>query len=124
MAPNNKESTDRPTYPIRVAASMTGLKPELIRAWETRYAAIRPSRSDGGSRRYSEDDLERLGLLGTVVEAGHRIGSIAGLDNTELRALLNPIDDDSANPIDGLLESLERLDSRAARVCSKSDSRE
>jgi len=114
MAPN-KKSAERPTYPIRVAASLTGLKPELIRSWETRYEAIRPSRSGGGSRRYSDDDLERLGLLGRVVEAGHRISSVAGLDDTGLRDLLDQLADDATNPIEGPLESLKRLDSREAR---------
>ena len=78
------EPEDGETFPVRVAARITGLKPELIRAWETRYGAVRPSRSAGGSRRYSNEDLRRLRLLRDVVAAGHRIGGIAPLSLTEL----------------------------------------
>jgi DNA-binding transcriptional MerR regulator len=65
---------------------MTGLSAERIRAWEARHAAVRPVRTPGGSRRYRAADLERLRLLRDAVEAGHRIGDLAQLDEVALRA--------------------------------------
>ena len=73
------------TYPLRTAARLTGLSPELLRAWERRYGAVRPGRTPGGSRRYTAADLERLRLLKEAVDAGHRIGEIAVLPAAELQ---------------------------------------
>ena len=38
----------------------SGVSPELLRAWERRYGLLRPTRSSGGLRLYSPDDLERV----------------------------------------------------------------
>ena len=38
----------------------SGVSPELLRAWERRYGLLRPTRSPGGLRLYSLDDLERV----------------------------------------------------------------
>jgi len=38
----------------------SGVSPELLRAWERRYGLLRPTRSAGGLRLYSNDDLERV----------------------------------------------------------------
>lgn len=89
-------------FPVRVAVRMTGLKPELLRAWEVRHGAVQPARTPGGSRRYSAADLERLKLLREVVESGHQIGKIAHLSTIDLQALLGDahcIDSDSISQI-------------------------
>jgi DNA-binding transcriptional MerR regulator len=75
------------TYPLRSAARLTGLSPELLRAWERRYAVVEPVRTPGGTRRYRAADLERLRLLKAATDAGHRISSLAGLSNPELEQL-------------------------------------
>jgi MerR family transcriptional regulator, light-induced transcriptional regulator len=41
----------------------SGVSPELLRAWERRYGLLRPTRSSGGLRLYSEDDLERVRVM-------------------------------------------------------------
>ena len=41
----------------------SGVSPELLRAWERRYRLLRPTRSPGGLRLYSHDDLERVRLM-------------------------------------------------------------
>jgi MerR family transcriptional regulator, light-induced transcriptional regulator len=38
----------------------TGVSPELLRAWERRYSLLKPTRSTGGLRLYTSDDLERV----------------------------------------------------------------
>jgi DNA-binding transcriptional MerR regulator len=108
------EPEDGETFPVRVAARITGLKPELIRAWETRYGAVRPSRSAGGSRRYSNEDLRRLRLLRDVVAAGHRIGGIAPLSLTELHELLPSSPGPESPLIDQIIAVFEQLDAPEA----------
>jgi len=76
-----------PQYPIRVVVRRTGLNASVLRAWERRYGAVEPGRSDGGQRLYSEEDIRKLTLLSEVVEAGHSIGQIATLPTDELRRL-------------------------------------
>jgi hypothetical protein len=79
---------DGAAHPIRVAARLTGLTVDTLRAWERRYEAVRPSR-DGRGRAYSESDVARLKTLGDLVRGGHAIGSVAGLDDASLSRLLN-----------------------------------
>lgn len=49
----------RAVYVISVAAELAGVHPQTLRVYERR-GLVDPSRTGGGSRRYSERDLERL----------------------------------------------------------------
>lgn len=66
----------------------TGLKPDLIRAWERRYGVVVPGRSKTLRRLYSDADVERLKLLADLVDQGRRIGGLVELDTDGLAALL------------------------------------
>lgn len=48
----------------------TGVSPELLRAWERRYAVLRPRRTDGRTRLYSAADETRVRLMRRYVEQG------------------------------------------------------
>lgn len=74
-------------YPLRAVIRRTGLTADVIRAWERRYGAVSPGRSDGGQRLYSESDVVRLALLKKATSDGHSIGEIARLDSSSLEAL-------------------------------------
>jgi DNA-binding transcriptional MerR regulator len=89
------ESTEA-RHPIRVVAQRTGLSTPVLRAWERRYGAVTPQRSDGGQRLYSDADIRRLQLLATAVDGGRSIGLIAGLKLEALEAL---IDEDRETPV-------------------------
>ncbi len=52
----------RPLYMISVVAQMFGVHPQTLRAYE-REGLLRPSRTDGNTRLYSEEDLERIELI-------------------------------------------------------------
>jgi DNA-binding transcriptional MerR regulator len=56
--------------------------------WERRYTIVRPSRSKGKSRRYSDEDIRRLSLVKTLVDAGHQISIIAPLSMEQLQKRL------------------------------------
>ena len=86
MQENSPSSSLR--HPIGVVARKTGMKPDLIRAWERRYHAVEPGRTQTRRRSYSDGDIERLLLLRRVVISGRAIGQVAHLSNRELRALL------------------------------------
>jgi MerR family transcriptional regulator/heat shock protein HspR len=50
---------DRPRYMISVAADIVGMHPQTLRIYETK-GLVRPRRTPGNTRLYSERDLERL----------------------------------------------------------------
>jgi DNA-binding transcriptional MerR regulator len=45
---------------IGEVARRTGSTPEVLRVWERRYGVLRPARTSGGFRLYSEDDVARV----------------------------------------------------------------
>jgi methanogenic corrinoid protein MtbC1 len=75
-------------HPIRVVAQRTGLTPATIRAWERRYGAVVPTRSEGGQRVYSDLDVQRLRTLKALTDTGRRISMVAGLSPMDAEALL------------------------------------
>jgi len=52
----------RPLYMISVVAEMFDVHPQTLRTYE-REGLLRPSRTEGNTRRYSEEDLERIDLI-------------------------------------------------------------
>jgi MerR family transcriptional regulator, heat shock protein HspR len=63
---------DRPRYMISVAADIVGMHPQTLRMYEAK-GLVRPGRTPGGTRLYSEVDLERLRLI-------HRLTTELGLN--------------------------------------------
>jgi MerR family transcriptional regulator/heat shock protein HspR len=53
---------DRPRYMISVAADLVGMHPQTLRIYEAK-GLIRPKRTSGNTRLYSEADVERLRLI-------------------------------------------------------------
>ncbi|HWJ32945.1 MAG TPA: helix-turn-helix transcriptional regulator [Gaiellaceae bacterium] len=53
---------ERPRYMISVAADLVGMHPQTLRIYESK-GLIRPKRTAGNTRLYSEADLERLRLI-------------------------------------------------------------
>jgi MerR family transcriptional regulator/heat shock protein HspR len=53
---------DRPIYMISVAAELVGMHPQTLRIYESK-GLVRPKRTAGNTRLYSERDLERLRLI-------------------------------------------------------------
>jgi MerR family transcriptional regulator/heat shock protein HspR len=53
---------ERPRYMISVAAELVGMHPQTLRIYEAK-GLVRPKRTPGNTRLYSEADLERLRLI-------------------------------------------------------------
>jgi DNA-binding transcriptional MerR regulator/methylmalonyl-CoA mutase cobalamin-binding subunit len=79
-------------HAIKVVARRTGLTAHVIRIWEKRYGAVAPQRTGTNRRLYSEVQIERLGLLREVTQAGHSIGQVAKLPTEKLRKLVAEAD--------------------------------
>jgi len=82
----------RGVYAISVAAELTGAGVQNLRVYERR-GLVGPSRTDGGTRRYSEDDLDRVRRILSLLEDGLNLAGVAMVldledDNARLRARL------------------------------------
>jgi MerR family transcriptional regulator, heat shock protein HspR len=73
---------DRGVYGISVAAELSGVAVQSLRLYE-RHGLIAPARSDGGTRRYSADDLARLQRISALVDAGVNLAGVARILNLE-----------------------------------------
>ncbi len=105
-------------YRIRAVARITGLTPELIRAWERRYGLVRPERSAGRYRLYTDRAVAILKGARTLVEGGLSIGEVARLDEDRLLAAAAPSTTPGGPPgsslgeaaVGEVLEALRRFD--------------
>jgi MerR family transcriptional regulator, light-induced transcriptional regulator len=114
----------------------SGVSPELLRAWERRYGLLSPTRSSGGLRLYSLDDLERVRLMrrhldgglaaaeaATLVSrapVGERVGESAVVSppeaQSELAAALDAFDEASAQAVIDRLLATTTLDAFLGEV--------
>jgi MerR family transcriptional regulator/heat shock protein HspR len=80
---------ERGVYGISVAAELAGMGVQTLRLYEAR-GLLEPERTEGGTRRYSASDLDRLRRIGDLLDAGLNLAGIAMVmdlqdENTELR---------------------------------------
>ncbi|EQC52800.1 MerR family transcriptional regulator [Bacteriovorax sp. DB6_IX] len=75
-------------FNIQVASNISGVSIHTLRAWEKRYQAVTPKRTETGRRVYSDDDIKKLKALNDLCSLGHSISSIANKEMNELQELL------------------------------------
>jgi MerR family transcriptional regulator/heat shock protein HspR len=90
VAEASRPDPQRGVYGISVAAELVGMGVQNLRAYEAR-GLLEPDRTDGGTRRYSADDLDRLRRIGDLLDAGLNLAGISMVldlenQNSELRA--------------------------------------
>jgi MerR family transcriptional regulator, heat shock protein HspR len=81
---------ERGVYGISVAAELVGMGVQTLRLYEAR-GLLEPARTDGGTRRYSADDLARLRRIADLLDAGLNLAGVGMVldleaENTQLRA--------------------------------------
>lgn len=87
------EDRGRGVFGISVAAELVGMGSQNLRLYDRR-GLLEPDRTEGGTRRYSRDDLERLRRIGSLLDQGLNLAGIALVlrledDNADLRAELD-----------------------------------
>lgn len=80
-------------YIISVAAELAGVHPQTLRIYE-RKGLIEPYRTPGGTRRYSDEDLERLGMIQELTSEGVNLEGVRQILDlqTENRRLRGQVD--------------------------------
>jgi MerR family transcriptional regulator, heat shock protein HspR len=99
----------RALFSISVAAEVTGVNPQMLRVYEQR-GLLEPYRTQGGTRRYSGQELDRIGEITTLLAAGL---NLAGVEHVlrlqaenhrlqrEVDRLRNPADTAAEDPAAG-----------------------
>jgi DNA-binding transcriptional MerR regulator len=100
----------------------TGVSPELLRAWERRYALLRPERTEGGFRLYSHDDLRRVDAMRAHLARGVSAAQAAALASAPEDVTGGPattprdVDIDAADVGAALHDALDALDDTGAQA--------
>jgi len=111
---------DRPSLRIGELSRRVGVSDHVLRAWESRYGLLRPSRSDGGYRLYSEADADRIRRMQefladglSAAQAAHAVLAEAGEEPVALGPAANiGVDELSAS----LREALDAFDEPGAQA--------
>jgi DNA-binding transcriptional MerR regulator len=108
MVRENELDPARGVYGISVAAGLVGSAPQNLRLYEAR-GLLSPARSDGGTRLYSDNDLERLRVISHLLEGGLNLAGIQAvldlqetnnrlqLELDELRRVAGPPTEEEGN---------------------------
>ena len=105
---------ERPRYMISVAAELVGMHPQTLRIYESK-GLVRPRRTPGNTRLYSEADLERLRLI-------HRLTTELGLNLAGVETVIRL--EDELGKARARLDRLERELRREIRNVHKQYKRE
>ena len=105
---------ERPRYMISVAAELVGMHPQTLRIYESK-GLVRPKRTPGNTRLYSEADLERLRLI-------QRLTTELGLNLAGVETVIRL--EDELGKARSRLERLERQLRQEIRAVHKQYKRE
>jgi MerR family transcriptional regulator/heat shock protein HspR len=67
--------SDRALYSISVTSELTGVNPQMLRNYEQK-GLVSPYRTEGGTRRYSGHDLNRIDEITTLLAAGLNLAGV------------------------------------------------
>jgi MerR family transcriptional regulator/heat shock protein HspR len=84
----NDHRDDRPVYVISVAADLAGVHPQTLRIYE-RKGLVRPKRTQGNSRRYSDADVELLRWIQALTQEGINLAGVKRI--MEMRAQMEQL---------------------------------
>ncbi|EMY32672.1 MerR family transcriptional regulator [Arthrobacter crystallopoietes BAB-32] len=70
-----RDTSDQGVYAISVAADLVGVGEQTLRLYE-RKGLVEPARTEGGTRRYSQNDVNRMRRIGELVEDGLNLAGV------------------------------------------------
>jgi MerR family transcriptional regulator/heat shock protein HspR len=88
MVDREGDRESRAVYIISVAAELAGVHPQTLRIYE-RKGLVQPQRTSGNTRRYSEQDIDRLQAIQALTEAGVNLAGVKRI--IELKAEIDEL---------------------------------
>ena len=112
---------ETPALRIGAVSRRTGVAVTTLRAWESRYGVLRPSRTEGGHRLYSEEDVDRVLAVLRLTAQGWSVGAAAASITAERSpsrlGLVPDLDDAPAGPAPDVTSERARAElARAVRA--------
>lgn len=97
-------------------AKRAGVSPELLRAWERRYALLSPKRTEGGYRLYDDDDVACIRRMRDLIAGGMSAAEAADLAKTggSAPAVATPVSSELTAALAQALRSLDEATAHAA----------
>jgi len=100
-------------FVISVAAELAGVHPQTLRIYERR-GLIMPYRTPGGTRRYSQEDLNRLALIQELTEQGLNLEGVKKV--LELRERVVKLEKELSGVKEELTAAEDQVDREIAKV--------
>jgi len=101
-----RPGANRALYVISVAAELAGMHPQTLRIYE-RKGLVDPARTGGGSRRYSDRDIEQLRRIQDLTNAGLNLEGVRRV--IELEAEVARLRREVMRTRDEAREAIERV---------------
>jgi MerR family transcriptional regulator/heat shock protein HspR len=120
MARRREEPEDRAVYIISVAAELAGVHPQTLRIYE-RKGLLRPARTPGNTRRYSDRDIARLQMIQKLTqEQGLNLAGVKMIVEMEdqldrMRRRMEALDRDFQKTRARMVAEIEQLRAQARR---------
>ncbi|HEV8682681.1 MAG TPA: helix-turn-helix transcriptional regulator [Actinomycetota bacterium] len=113
MASPRKRSDDRGVYIISVAAELAGVHPQTLRIYE-RKGLLRPARTAGNTRRYSDRDIQRLRTIQRLTGRGVNLAGVKMVIQLQaelerLRQQMDEMEEEAERAHRRLREETERI---------------
>lgn len=105
----NERVRKRAVFMISVAAELAGMHPQTLRIYE-RKGLIDPYRTPGGTRRYSQADIERLKLISELTSQGLNLEGVKQV--IELQ-----------NEVESLREKVDRMEEKLDALAHEAEKR-
>ena len=86
-------------FSISQLAQFSGIKAHTIRAWEQRYDALNPGRSEGNTRFYNNSHLKRLLNIVSLLDFEYKVSELCGMKDEELFQLLEEKETTGSNDL-------------------------
>ena len=100
---------NKPVYMISVAAELAGVHPQTLRAYEQK-GLLTPQRTRGGTRMYSQADLDHLALINELTEEGINLAGVMRILDLQTRL------DDVESRLDNMHRRYQRLAQRMSEI--------
>jgi MerR family transcriptional regulator, heat shock protein HspR len=100
-----RPARNRAVYVISVAAELAGLHPQTLRIYE-RKGLVDPARTGGGSRRYSDDDIDQLRRIQELTNEGLNLAGVKRV--VELEAEVRRLERELADTRERARAAVER----------------
>jgi DNA-binding transcriptional MerR regulator len=107
----SRELAEKPFFKIGEVAKLVGLKPHVIRYWETEFPSLAPKKSPSGQRIYVKADIEAIVEIKTLLY--NERYTISGAK----QLLARPKDDVSGSPPETKTACVQALTSLKECVC-------